>query len=99
MKKYLKYVIVLFILSGIIWTFLRNNNLKTYNKVTTGYIYKKSSYRRHHRCQFYFFHVNGIRYEGSTNIDPEYDIGDSLLIRYYPIDPNINKTEKDFQNL
>ena len=28
-----------------------------------------------------------------------YEVGDSLLIRYFPADPNTNKAEKEFQHL
>ena len=98
--KYLFYIAILFLFLLSIRGCIRNADLKAYNKVTTGYIYKISSASHSHSTQFYYFYVDGKRYEGSIReVVPSYEIGDSLLIRYFPADPNNNKSEKDFQNL
>ena len=98
--RYLVYIIIIFL---PIWTIrgcFRNADLKAYNKVTTGYIYEISGASRSSSTQFYYFDVDGIRYKGSLReVVPSYEVGDSLLIRYYPVDPNNNKAEKEFQHL
>ena len=100
LKIYLFYIAILF---GIVWSIrgcIRNADLKAYNKVTTGYIYEISSASRSSSIQFYYFDVDGIRYKGTLReVVPSYEVGDSLLIRYYPVNPNTNKAEKEFQHL
>ena len=99
-KIYLFYIAILF---WIVWSIrgcIRNGDLKAYNKVTTGYIYKISKTSHSHSSQYYYFYVDGKRYEGSLReVIPSYEVGDSLLIRYFPADPNNNRSEKDFQSL
>ena len=102
-KNYTKYVMFIIIAFWTVWIIrecIHNADLKAYNKVTTGYIYKISKAIHSHSTQFYYFYVDGKRYEGSLReVVPSYEIGDSLLIRYFPADPNNNKSEKEFQHL
>ena len=98
-KNYTKYVMFIIIAFWTVWIIrecIHNADLKVYNKVTTGYVYK-ISYTRNGRYQLYYFYVDGIRYKGKIReVVPSYEIGDSLLIRYFPADPNNNKSEKEF---
>jgi hypothetical protein len=97
--KYLFYIAILFLIVWSIRGCIHNADLKAYNKVTTGYVYK-ISYTRNGRYQLYYFYVDGIRYKGKIReVYSHYEVGDSLLIRYFPADPNNNKSEKEFQHL
>ena len=102
-KNYTKYVMFIIIAFWTVWITrecIHNADLKAYNKVTTGYIYEISSASRSSSIQFYYFDVDGIRYKGTLReVVPSYEVGDSLLIRYYPVNPNTNKAEKEFQHL
>ena len=101
-KNYTKYVMFIIIAFWTVWITrecIHNADLKAYNKVTTGYVYK-ISYTRNGRYQLYYFYVDGIRYKGKIReVYSHYEVGDSVLIRYFPADPNTNKAEKEFQHL
>lgn len=76
------------------WNHTEHNKLLSDNNIAVGYIYKLGF-----RCtKDYYFFVDGRKFFGCT-IDSELHVGDTIQVRYYPLDPRNNKEESSYQRL
>lgn len=90
------FVLILLLLAAylVYERFFFWNKINSNYKITSGIIYKIGGLRND---TYYFFNVNNIEYKGVAISTPCLYVGDSLQVRYYVPNPNINKWEGEFK--
>lgn len=71
--------------------------LADYGERQMAYVYSRT---KGHRSVYvhYYFKVDGCVYKGHTTNDSRAQVGDSLMIRYLPSNPNINDSANTIEN-
>ncbi len=90
------FYVILFVLLSL--SIYRNNLLYKFNKTTIGIVKERQNRRKSDIYIICNYKVNGVNYKTNAevnNIEIKYDlffnVGDSVLIIYYPPNPEISK--------
>lgn len=86
-------VVILCVIRSIYYQITITDKINSDYQIATGVIEEISGIRPH---RYYYFIVNDIEYRGSTIYGGGLQVGDSIQIRYYVPDPNINEEEERF---
>lgn len=72
--------------------------VKHNTKTVIGWIYDKGTFRQTIDLRHYYFFIGDERYNGMCYFR-EKGIGDTIRIYYYPDDPDINRSWKDYYEI
>ena len=104
-KKKLLYAIIVLIIFILCLAILphwnRDRNLKKFHKYTFGIVDSIASVSDGGGIAYFYFHINGHKYKGSASNccrinSGTCNIGDWIIIEYYPIDPKYNNRTGDY---